>query len=200
MMHALIPASGTQPTTCIRSVDFGKGVLGKTVLMMLFGGRPGALEILSCGRDFLRKRVSAKRASPRAPGEKRRSDEAGRTNGSGAISKPPNSVQHAIQGSADSLLCQIIFYYTGLIIILYYMHSTKSYCMIMCYTVLYYIRISCVLCRAVLCCAVLYCTVLYCTVLYCTVLYCTVLHCALSYYTIILHYTMVHYAALYSLC
>ena len=38
MMRALIPASGTpqQPNIC--SLDFGKEVLGKTVLMMLFGG------------------------------------------------------------------------------------------------------------------------------------------------------------------
>ena len=34
-------------------------MLGKTVLMMLFGGRPGAPEILSCGGDFLQKRVGA---------------------------------------------------------------------------------------------------------------------------------------------
>ena len=38
MMRALIPASGTPQQLNIRSLDFGKGVLGKTVLMMLFGG------------------------------------------------------------------------------------------------------------------------------------------------------------------
>ena len=58
MMRALIPASGTPQQPNIRSLDLGMGVLGKTVLMMLFGGRPGTLEILSCGGDFLQKRVS----------------------------------------------------------------------------------------------------------------------------------------------
>ena len=38
MMRARIPASGTPQQPNIRSLDFGKGVLGKTVLMMLFGG------------------------------------------------------------------------------------------------------------------------------------------------------------------
>ena len=38
MMRALIPASGTPPQPNIRSLDLGMGVLGKTVLMMLFGG------------------------------------------------------------------------------------------------------------------------------------------------------------------
>ena len=52
MMRALIPASGTPP------LDFGKGVLGKTVLMMLFGGAAWGTGNPSCGGDFLRKRVS----------------------------------------------------------------------------------------------------------------------------------------------
>ena len=60
MMHSVIPASGTPQQPKIRSLDFGKGVLGKTVLMMFFGGRPGALEIL-LGRG-----ISCENASPEA--------------------------------------------------------------------------------------------------------------------------------------
>ena len=41
MMRALIPASGTPQQPNIRSLDLGMGVLGKTVLMMLFGGGLG---------------------------------------------------------------------------------------------------------------------------------------------------------------
>ena len=95
MMRALISALGTPQKPNIRSLDFCKGVLGKTVLMMLFGGRPGAPEILSCGGDFVR-------ASPRAPGEERRSVKRGRHHG-----RLPHSKARAVAFGSNVGRCPI---------------------------------------------------------------------------------------------
>ena len=95
MMRALIPASGTPQQPNIRSLDFGRGVLGKTVLMMLFVGSPVV-------------GISCKNASPEAerpqerPGRNGGPMKRGRRHG-----RLPHSRARAVAGGSNVGRCPI---------------------------------------------------------------------------------------------